>query len=186
VRIGFKYPPIERGIDINIVAGLFWGVKKIYANGEPATLIDKRRGQYSYYDPNLNRERIIAVVVNVLDYPQFYIDGKEYELFPKIPAFFKWLIFLPVIYSMMFNLEVAIFAFFLALINIALNLSLIKILRNNVLRVIFVVMMTAAGGLLTYVFINVFYEISVDLGIITPSSSTAAMLFNYLKFLFYC
>ena len=174
MRIGFKYPPVERGMDINIVTNLFFGAKDVYVNGEKATLIDKRRSQYKYYDPNLGRDRVLAVVVPIIDYPQFYIDGKEYKLFPRVHTFFKWLVFLPIIYDVFFDVQVIFFAFLLSLINIALNVSLIKILRNNVLRIIFVLMMTAAGGFLTFVIINVFYEILVDWGWITPETTSSA------------
>jgi len=174
VRIGFKYPPVERGIDINIVSGLFFGVKAIYANGEKATLVDRRRGQYSYYDPNLGRDRIIAVVIPVADHPQFYVDGKEFKLFPRIKSGIKWFaIILPVIYCLFWNPSVIFFAFILAVINIFLNISLIKILRSDVLRVVFTILMTAAGAVLTYVVVNVFYELFVNWGWITPPSTEA-------------
>lgn len=183
MRIGFKYPPIERGIDINIVTGIFFGVKKIYADGKPAELVDKRRGQYKYYDPNLERDRIIAVVVNFLDYPEFYIDGKKYELFDRIPKFFKVFILLPVIYGMMYVTDIAIFAFLFSVINIFINLAIIKVMHNNILRALLVVLMTAAFGVLSYVVINVFYEFAADWGWVTTSSSTFKHALNYIKLL---
>lgn len=177
VRIGFKYPPIERGMDINIVSGLFFGVKAIYADGEKATLINKRRGQYSYYDPNLGRDRIIAVVLPIADYPQFYIDGKEYKLFPRIKNGIKIVaIVLPLIYTVFWQPSVIFFAFILAVINIFLNISLIKIMRSDVLRIIFTILMTAAGAVLTYVIVNVFYELFVDWGLVKPETTETIML----------
>lgn len=184
MRIGFRYPPVERGVEINIVSGTFFGIKGIYANGEKAKTIDKSRGQYSYYDPTLGRERRLGIAMNLIDYPQFYIDGREYKLFPSIPSFFKFYVFAPVIYCLFWDPSVIFFSFILAVINIFLNVSLLKILRSNIMRVIFIGMMTGVGGFLTYVVVNVFYEIFVDLNWITPStSSAAAMIVDYLKLL---
>lgn len=157
----------------------FTGIKTVMVNGEPAKLINKTKGQYEYFDPNLQRTRLLAIVNNFIDNPQFYIDGKEVVLYPRIPTFFKIFIFLPVIYAMMFP-DIVWGACIMALINIVFNFLLVKIINNNVLRGIFVVMLTVAWFFVT---LETLESIGNLFGIesSTSSSSAAIIISNFLN-----
>lgn len=170
MRVYFKYPNIERGMDINIVMHSIGGIKHVSANGEPAKLINAVKGQYEYYDPNLGRNRLIAIVNNFLDNPQFYIDGKEVQLYPRIPKFFKFFVFIPFIYAMMFP-TIIFGACVMAVLNVIFNYYLVKTLNNNILRVVFVILMTGIWLLVTMVTLE---SIGALLGIEAASSSSSS------------
>lgn len=174
MRVYFKYPNIERGMDINIVMHSIGGIKHVSANGEPAKLIDPVKGQYEYYDPNLGRNRLIAIVNTFLDNPQFYIDGKEVHLYPRIPKFFKIFVFLPFIYAMMFP-SIIFGSCIMAILNVIFNFFLVKTINNNILRVLFVVLMTGVWLLITMVTLE---AIGALLGIEPPTSSSSSSLIS--------
>ncbi len=178
VRIYFKYPNIDCGMDINIVMRTFTGIKTVMVNGEPAKLINKTRGQYEYFDPNLQRTRLLAIVNSFLDYPQFFVDGKEVMIYPRIPTFFKVFIFLPIIYFMMFP-DILWGSAIMALLNIVFNFTIIKMVNSKVLRVVLVLMMTGAWFFVTLETLQALGNLlNIESSSSSSSSSAAVIIQN--------